>query len=86
MSEKRLDWLNPIRFFIQEPRFCKGGSKLTVSGETLAVGSDDLGLSMISANGGRFTFNLTEETKSKNSRLSSVDRFDLRLSSHDPLE
>lgn len=65
---------------------CAKESKLTVSGETLLVGSDDLGLSMISANGGRLMVNLTEATRSANSKLSSVDRVDLRLSSQDPFE
>ena len=60
--------------------------RLTLSGETLAVGSDDLGLSMKSANGGRLMANLTEETKLENSRLSSVDRLELMLSSYDPFE
>jgi len=55
-----------------------------VSGEAFAVESDDLGLAMISAIGGWLMVNLTEATKSENSKLSSVGRLELRLSSYDP--
>jgi hypothetical protein len=57
--------------------------RLTASGEAFPVGSDDLGLSTISANGGRLMLNLTEETRLTNSRLSSVDRLEFKLSSYD---
>ena len=49
-------------------------------------GSDDLGLSMISGSGGRLMVSLTEATRLENSRHSSADRFDSRLSSHDPFK
>jgi len=41
-----------------------------------------LGLSMISGSGGRLMVSLTEATRLANSRLSSVDRFNSRLSSY----
>lgn len=46
--------------------------------------NDDLGLSIISGNGGRLIVNLTEATRLENSRLSSADRFGPRLSLHNP--
>ena len=57
---------------------------LTVSGEAFAVESDDLGLAMMSAIGGRLMVNVTEATRSENSTLPSVGKLESRLSSYDP--
>jgi len=57
--------------------------RLTARGETFAGGRDDLGLSMISGNGGRLIVSLAEATRLENSKLSSVDRLKSGLSSYD---
>ena len=81
MGKERL-WNRPIRSCLRTAT--TNGVGLTVSGEAFAVESDDLGLAMMSAIGGRLMVNVTEATRSENSTLPSVGKLESRLSSYDP--